>query len=91
MKFNYHNPYPMARLPVFARNVVSTSHPLAAQAGLRMMWAGGNAVDAAIAAAATIMITEPVSNGLGYCSSITAALWAARPIRNRPSTSEISR
>ena len=61
MKFNYANPYPMARLPVFARNVVSTSHPLAAQAGLRMMWAGGNAVDAAIAAAATIMITEPRS------------------------------
>ena len=73
MKFNYANPYPMARLPVFARNVVSTSHPLAAQAGLRMLWAGGNAVDAAIAAAATIMITEPVSNGLG--SDAFAILW----------------
>ena len=54
MKFDFHNPYPTARLPVFARNVVSTSHPLAAQAGLRMLWKGGNAVDAAIAAAAAM-------------------------------------
>ncbi len=53
------------RLPVFGRNVVSTSHPLAAQAGLRMLLKGGNAVDAAIAAAAALTLTEPVSNGLG--------------------------
>ncbi|MDI9331843.1 MAG: gamma-glutamyltransferase family protein [Alphaproteobacteria bacterium] len=78
MKFNYANPYPMARLPVFARNVVSTSHPLAAQAGLRMLWAGGNAVDAAIAAAAAIMITEPVSNGLG--SDAFAILWDGKEL-----------
>ena len=32
MNFNYSNPYLSTRLPVFARNVVSTSHPLAAQA-----------------------------------------------------------
>ena len=65
MQFNYNNPYTTTRLPVFARNVVSTSHPLAAQAGLRMLQKGGNAVDAAIAAAAAITLTEPVSNGLG--------------------------
>jgi gamma-glutamyltranspeptidase/glutathione hydrolase len=65
MNFNYPNPYTSTRLPIFARNVVSTSHPLAAQAGLRMLWQGGNAVDAAIAAAATMTIVEPVSNGLG--------------------------
>ena len=65
MNFNYSNPYTSTRLPIFARNVVSTSHPLAAQAGLRMLWQGGNAVDAAIAAAATMTIVEPVSNGLG--------------------------
>lgn len=63
--FDWQNPYPTPRLPVFARNIVSTSHPLAAQAGLRMLWKGGNAVDAAIAAAATITVVEPVSCGLG--------------------------
>ena len=73
MQFNYQNPYPTTRLPVFARNVVSTSHPLAAQAGLRMLWKGGNAVDAAIAAAAAITLCEPVSNGLG--SDSFAILW----------------
>ena len=65
--------YPSTRLPLFARNVVSTSHPLAAQAGLRMLLQGGNAVDAAIAAAAALTITEPVSNGLG--SDAFCILW----------------
>ncbi|MDP2407768.1 MAG: gamma-glutamyltransferase family protein [Hydrogenophaga sp.] len=65
--------YPSTRLPVFARNLVSTSHPLAAQAGLRMLLQGGNAVDAAIAAAAALTITEPVSNGLG--SDAFCILW----------------
>jgi gamma-glutamyltranspeptidase / glutathione hydrolase len=63
--FNWQNPYPTVRMPVFARNIVSTSHPLAAQAGLRMLWKGGNAVDAALAAAAAITVVEPVSCGLG--------------------------
>lgn len=57
--------YPSTRLPVFARNVVATSHPWAAQAGLCMLQQGGNAVDAAIATAAAMTICEPVSNGLG--------------------------
>ena len=73
MQFDYTNPYHSTRLPVFARNIVSTSHPLAAQAGLRMYWQGGNAVDAAIAAAAALTITEPVSNGLG--SDAFCILW----------------
>jgi gamma-glutamyltranspeptidase/glutathione hydrolase len=73
MTFNFNAPYSSARLPLFARNVVTTSHPLAAQAGLRMMLKGGNAVDAAIAAAATLTITEPVSNGLG--SDAFCILW----------------
>ncbi len=73
MPFNFNHPYTSTRLPLFARNVVSTSHPLAAQAGLRMLLAGGNAVDAAIAAAAAITLTEPVSCGLG--SDAFCILW----------------
>lgn len=63
--FDWSNPYPSTRIPVFARNVVSTSHPLAAQAGLQMLLKGGNAIDAAIAGAAAITIVEPVSCGIG--------------------------
>lgn len=73
MSFNWHNPYPTVRIPLFARNVVSTSHPLAAQAGLRLLLAGGNAVDAAIAAAAALTVVEPVSCGLG--SDAFALVW----------------
>ena len=73
MSFDFNSPYTSQRLPLFARNVVSTSHPLAAQAGLRMMLKGGNAVDAAVAAAATLTLTEPVSNGLG--SDAFCILW----------------
>ncbi|HEV2608729.1 MAG TPA: gamma-glutamyltransferase family protein [Noviherbaspirillum sp.] len=71
--FNWTNPYPSIRTPLFARNVVSTSQPLAAQAGLRMLIKGGNAVDAAIAAAAALVIVEPVSCGLG--GDAFAILW----------------
>jgi gamma-glutamyltranspeptidase/glutathione hydrolase len=73
MNFNPANPYTSVRLPVFARNVVSTSHPLAAQAGLRILQQGGNAVDAAVATAAVMTIVEPVSNGLG--SDAFCILW----------------
>ncbi|NYT37489.1 gamma-glutamyltransferase family protein [Allopusillimonas soli] len=76
--FNWANPYPTARTPVFARNVVSTSHPLAAQAGLRILLKGGNAVDAAIAAAATIVQVEPVSCGLG--GDCFAILWDGKKL-----------
>jgi gamma-glutamyltranspeptidase / glutathione hydrolase len=78
MNFNFSNPYPSTRLPLFARNVVSTSHPLGAQAGLRMMLKGGNAVDAAIAAAAAMTIVEPVSNGLG--SDAFCILWDGKEL-----------
>ena len=73
MTLSYDNPYRTTRLPVFARNMVATSHPLAAQAGLRMLQQGGNAVDAAVAAAAAMTICEPVSNGLG--SDAFCILW----------------
>ena len=73
LPFDFQNPYASTRLPGFFRNVVSTSTPLGAQAGLRMLLKGGNAVDAAIAAAAALTITEPVSNGLG--SDAFCILW----------------
>ncbi len=71
--FDWTNPYPTIRTPVFARNIVATSQPLAAQAGLRILQSGGNAVDAAIAAAAVITMAEPCSNGLG--SDNFAIVW----------------
>ena len=71
--FDWRTGYPSQRLPIFGRNVVATSHPLAAQAGLRMLARGGNAVDAAIATAAVMTIVEPVSNGLG--SDAFCLLW----------------
>ncbi|MDO8376481.1 MAG: gamma-glutamyltransferase, partial [Aquabacterium sp.] len=72
-RFDYRSPYRSTRTPVFARNMVATSHPLAVQAGLRMMTAGGNAVDAAVAAAAVMTLVEPCSNGLG--SDAFCILW----------------
>jgi gamma-glutamyltranspeptidase / glutathione hydrolase len=78
MNFDFANPYISTRIPVFARNVVSTSHPLAAQAGLRMLYQGGNAVDAAIAVAAAMTICEPVSNGLG--SDAFALIWDGKAL-----------
>lgn len=58
-------PYPSQRMPVFAKNMVATSQPLAAQAGLRMLQTGGNAVDAALASAIALTVVEPCSNGIG--------------------------
>jgi gamma-glutamyltranspeptidase/glutathione hydrolase len=76
--FSYDTPYTSQRLPVFARNIVSTSHPLAAQAGLRILAQGGNAVDAAVAAAAVMTIVEPCSNGLG--SDSFCILWDGKKL-----------
>ena len=65
MNFEWDLPYGLRRIPVFAGNVVATTQPLAAQAGLAMLRQGGNAVDAAIATAATLTVVEPISCGLG--------------------------
>jgi gamma-glutamyltranspeptidase/glutathione hydrolase len=61
-------------MPVLApHGVVATSNPLAAQAGLRMLLAGGSAVDAVVATAATLTVVEPWVNGIG--SDAFAIVW----------------
>jgi gamma-glutamyltranspeptidase/glutathione hydrolase len=60
------NPYnPQGQVVIAQRGVVATSQPLAVQAGLEMLRRGGNAVDAALAAAITLTVVEPTSNGFG--------------------------
>ena len=59
-------PFNSRRAAAHARNVmVASSQPLAAQVGLKVLKDGGNAVDAAIAVAAVVNVTEPMMNGLG--------------------------
>ncbi|TVR53537.1 MAG: gamma-glutamyltransferase family protein [Puniceicoccaceae bacterium] len=70
---DWRQPYPSRRQPVFARNLVATSQPLATEAGVSALRAGGNAVDAALAAAITLTVVEPTGNGLG--SDAFALIW----------------
>ncbi len=76
--FGWDFPYTWPRKPLLASNVVCTSQPLAAQAGLAVLADGGNAVDAAVATAITLTVVEPVSNGIG--SDAFAIVWDGRQL-----------
>lgn len=67
LKFDpYYQRYPSKRNLIFGhKGMVSTTHPIASQAGITVMKAGGNAFDGAIAAAAALTVVEPTSNGIG--------------------------
>ena len=71
--FDWQFPYASYRKPILARNIVATSQPLAAQAGLYMLQKGGSAMDAALATAIALTVLEPVSNGIG--SDAFAIVW----------------
>jgi gamma-glutamyltranspeptidase/glutathione hydrolase len=66
-----------SRSEVMAQHgIVTTSQPLAAEAGLRILMQGGNAIDAAVATAATLSITEPMNVGIG--GDVFAIIYTAR-------------
>ena len=71
-------PYASQRSAAMAENMVVASQPLAGQAGLSMLAQGGNAVDAAIAAAITLTQVEPTGNGLG--SDAFAIVWDGKQL-----------
>jgi gamma-glutamyltranspeptidase/glutathione hydrolase len=73
LPFDWTFPYPSQKMPLLAANAVSTSQPLAAQAGLRMLYEGGNAIDSAIATAIALTVVEPVMNGIG--GDMFALVW----------------
>ena len=69
--------YASQRFPLYARGgMVNCSSPQAAAAGLEALRRGGNAMDAAVAAAATLTVTEPTANGLG--SDAFALVWSEK-------------
>ncbi len=75
-----------ARSMVISQNgIVAAESPLAAQAGVRVLESGGNAVDAAIATNAMMGVVSPMMNGIGgdlfaivYDATGRQAVWTER-------------
>ena len=69
--------YPSQRYPLYARGgMVNCSSPQAAAAGLDVLKKGGNAMDAAVAAAAALTVVEPSANGIG--ADAFALVWSEK-------------
>src|SRR3989442_15384998 len=61
--------------------MVAAAHPLAAQAGARLLRAGGNAFDAAVATAAALNVVEPFMSGLAGMGMATCYVASERRVR----------
>jgi gamma-glutamyltranspeptidase / glutathione hydrolase len=86
------------RSPIYGRNgIAATSQPLATAAGLEILAEGGNAADAAVAAAAALNVTEPSSTGIGgdmfalYFSAETGQLTALNGSGRAPAALSMDR